>query len=58
MGAGHASTGPRSSGDVRSEPHPRAEKCELTPLFLFRVAGIERGGVTGVGADEQTPLRK
>ena len=30
----HASTGPRSSGDVRSEPQPRAEKWGMTPLFL------------------------
>jgi hypothetical protein len=29
-----ASMGPRSFADVRSEPHPRAEKCGMIPLAL------------------------
>lgn len=29
-----ASTGPRFSGDIRSEPQPRAEICRMTSLFL------------------------
>jgi mRNA-degrading endonuclease RelE of RelBE toxin-antitoxin system len=28
-------TVPRSTGNFRSEPHPRAENCGMAPLFFF-----------------------